>query len=126
MKPIIPPKYDVGIHIKNTTEPLLEVLEPWCTSMYTDIDFTDYVERVQPDTMYNIMNKMYSTTDDITNDVVIHIDGQRFGNNEMYYVQEISSIIADNGEVGEFELGNLRIEIRDMRTWENELIVCRK
>jgi hypothetical protein len=94
--------------------------------MYTDIDFTDYVERVQPDTMYNIMNKMYSTTDDITNDVVIHIDGQRFGNNEMYYVQEISSIIADNGDVGEFELGNLRIEIRDMRTWENELIVCRK
>jgi glycosyltransferase involved in cell wall biosynthesis len=126
MKPIIPPKYDIGIHIKNTTEPLLEVLEPWCTSMYTDIDFTDYVERVQPDTMYNIMNKMYSTTDDITNDVVIHIDGQRFGNNEMYYVQEISSIIADNGDVGEFELGNLRIEIRDMRTWENELIVCRK
>jgi hypothetical protein len=40
----------------------------------------------------------------------------------MYCIQELSSIIADNGDVGEFELGNLRIVIKDMRTYEQELI----
>ena len=126
MKPIIPPKYDIGIYIKNTTGQLLEVLEPWCTSMYTDIDFESYAEREQPNTNFNILNKMYGITDDVTNDVIIHIDGNRFTNEDMHYIQEISSILADNGDIGEFELGNLRIVIHSLRTWENELIICEK
>jgi len=124
MKPIVPPKYDIGIHIKNTTGQLLEVLEPWCTSMYTDINFQSYVHQEQPNTDFNILNKMYSTVDDITNDITIHIDGNKFTNEDMYYIQEISSIIADNGEIGEFELGNLQIEINVMNTYEHELIKC--
>jgi glycosyltransferase involved in cell wall biosynthesis len=124
MKPIIPPKYDIGIHIKNTTEQLLEALEPWCTSMYTDIDFNPYVDREQANTDFNILNKMYSIVDDVTNDVIIHIDGSRLTNDDMYYIQEMSSIIADNGEVGEFELGNLRVVINAMKTYEHELIKC--
>ena len=58
----------------------------------------------------------------LTNDVIIYIDGNSFSNDDMYFIQEISSIIADNGDVGEFELGNLRIVIKDMRTYEQELI----
>jgi glycosyltransferase involved in cell wall biosynthesis len=122
MKPIVPPKYDIGIHIKNTTGQLLEVLEPWCTSMYTDINFQSYVHIEQPNTDINILNKMYSIVDDVTNDVIIYIDGNAFTNDDMYYIQEISSIIADNGDVGEFELGNLRIVIKDMKSYEQELI----
>ena len=122
MKPIVPPKYDVGIHIENTTGQLLEVLEPWCTSMYTDINFQSYVHMEQPNTSINILNKMYGIEEDVTNDVIIYIDGNSFSNDDMYFIQEISSIIADNGDVGEFELGNLRIVIKDMRTYEQELI----
>ena len=124
MKPIIPPKYDIGIHIKNTTGQLLEVLEPWCTSMYTDINFQSYVHQEQPNTDYNILNKMYGIEDDITNDITIYVDGNTFTNEDMYYIQEISSIISDNGEIGEFELGNLRIEIIAMVSYEHELINC--
>jgi hypothetical protein len=94
--------------------------------MYTDINFDSYVEREQPNTSYNIINKMYSTVDDVTNDIMIYIDGQRMTNEDMYYIHEISSIIADNGEIGEFELGNLRIVINCLNTWEKELIVCEK
>lgn len=126
MKPIVPPKYDIGIKINNTTNQLLEVLEPWCTSMYTDINFDSYIEKIQPDTSFNIRSKMCGIEEDVTNDVVISIDGLKFTEQDMYYIQEISSIIADNGEIGQFELGNLHIEITDLRTWENELIVCER
>jgi hypothetical protein len=126
MKPIVPPKYDIGIHIKNTTGQLLEVLEPWCTSMYTDINFQSYVHMEQPNTDFNILNKMYGIEDDITNDITIYIDGNTFTNEDMYYIQEISSILADNGEIGEFELGNLSIEINAMVTYEHELINCER
>jgi hypothetical protein len=76
----------------------------------------------QPNTSINILNKMYGIEEDVTNDVIIYIDGNSFSNDDMYFIQEISSIIADNGDVGEFELGNLRIVIKDMRTYEQELI----
>jgi hypothetical protein len=65
---------------------------------------------------------MYGIEDDVTNDVIVYIDGNSFTNDDMYCIQELSSIIADNGDVGEFELGNLRIVIKDMRTYEQELI----
>jgi hypothetical protein len=65
---------------------------------------------------------MYGIEEDVTNDVIIYIDGNSFSNDDMYFIQEISSIIADNGDVGEFELGNLRIVIKDMKSYEQELI----
>jgi glycosyltransferase involved in cell wall biosynthesis len=122
MKPIIPPKYDVGIKLKNANEQLLEILEPWCTSMYTDIDFEPYSKREQPNTQYSILNKMYGIEDEVTNEVTIHIDGRQFDKNDMYYIQEISSIIQDSGEVGEFEIGSLKVNITQINEYQDELI----
>ena len=34
MKPIIPPKYDIGFIIKNPNLQLIKVLEPWCSTVY--------------------------------------------------------------------------------------------
>ena len=122
MKPIVPPKYDISIRLENANEKLLEVLEPWCTSIYTDIDFQPYCEREQPNTRYILLNKMNGIEDEITSDVIIYVDGKKFDKNDMYYIQEISSILQDSGEAGEFELGNLRIKIIDLRDYQNELI----
>ena len=36
MKPIISPKYDIGIKIKGGTSQLLEILEPWCSTILLD------------------------------------------------------------------------------------------
>ena len=34
--PIINPKYDIGLIIKNCTSQLLSTLEPWCSTIYVD------------------------------------------------------------------------------------------
>ena len=36
----------------------------------------------------------------------------------------LPKIIQDSGEIGEFELGNLKINIIDLTTFEKELIIC--
>ena len=36
MKPVIPPKYDIGIIVKNCNHSLLHALEPWCSTIYVD------------------------------------------------------------------------------------------
>jgi glycosyltransferase involved in cell wall biosynthesis len=122
MKPIIPPKYDIGIQLINGNEQLLEILEPWCTSIYTDINFKPYCVKEQPNTIYPLLNKMYGIEEDITNDITITVNGKLFSQNDLDYICEISSIIKDNGEVGEFELGNLKIIISQLIEYQDELI----
>ena len=39
-------------------------------------------------------------------------------------VEKLSEIIQDSGEKGEFELGNLKINIFKLNTYEKDLIIC--
>jgi len=122
MKPIIPPKYDVGIQLVNGNEHLLAALEPWCTSMYTDVNFESYCTKEQPNTLYPLLNKMYGIEEDVTNDVLIRVDGKSINKFDIENIYEISSILNDSGEVGEFELGNLKINITQLKEYQDELI----
>ena len=36
MKPIVPPKYDIGFVVKNCSYEMLYELEPWCSTVYGD------------------------------------------------------------------------------------------
>ena len=122
MKPIIPPKYDIGFRLENANEQLLEALEPWCTSMYTDIDFKPYCEKEQPNTQYSLLSKMYGIEDDITNDITLSINGKSLTQQDYQIIQQLSEIIQDSGEIGEFELGNLKVTITQIREYQDEFI----
>ena len=122
MKPIIPPKYDIGIRLENANEQLLEALEPWCTSMYTDIDFKPYCEKEQPNTQYSLLSKMYGIEDDITNDITLSINGKSLTQQDYQIIQQLSEIIQDSGEIGEFELGNLKVTITQIKEYQDEFI----
>ena len=60
LKPIVPPLYDVGFVIKNCNEQLLELLEPWCSTIYVDTFAEDYINKEQPDTMFDLSKRIYS------------------------------------------------------------------
>ncbi len=122
MKPIIPPKYDIGIRLENASEQLLEALEPWCTSMYTDIDFEPYCKKEQPNTQYSLLSKMYGIEDDITNDIILNINGKSLTQQDYQIIQQLSEIIQDSGEIGEFELGNLKVTITQIKEYQDEFI----
>ena len=122
MKPIVPPKYDIGIQLVNANEQLLAALEPWCTSMYTDINFESYCTKEQPNTLYPLLSKMYGIEEDVTNDVLITVDAKILNKFDCENIYEISSILKDSGEVGEFELGNLKINITQLKEYQDELI----
>jgi hypothetical protein len=65
---------------------------------------------------------MYGIEEDITNDITITVNGQSFSKPDMDNIQEISSILNDSGEIGEFELGNLIINISELKEYQDELI----
>jgi glycosyltransferase involved in cell wall biosynthesis len=127
LKPIIPPKYDVGFIIKNANLQLIEALEPWCSIIYSDMKYTSYITQEQPQTSFNLSEKLLPLQAELYNDfegITVIIDGNQFNDQDFQIVKHLSEIIQDSGEIGEFELGNLKIDITDLTTYENELILC--
>ena len=123
MKPIVPPKYDIGFILKNCTLQLLKVLEPWCSTVYTDLEeFVLYEMEEQKRTSFNLSDRIKGYDSEKNNEILIEIDGHTFGNEDFNYIQLMSEILQDSSEIGRFELGNLTIEVVQLNTYENNLI----
>ena len=126
MKPIIPPKYDIGFIVKNSNIQLLEALEPWCSTIYTDNDRMKYISVEQPKTSFILDDKIKPYDNEKNNQILIQIDGLAFTEQDYLYINQLSEIIADSGELGSFDLGNLYITINNLQTYESELVICKK
>ena len=130
MKPIIPPKYDVGFKVYNTDINLLKELEPWCSCIYLDYgsDYThEYKKEEQPNTSFNLDEriKMYGTAD-ITgyHDIVVEFDAQKLTQENFQTIVNLSKLLQDSGEVGEMEYDIFKFYIKSLKSYENNLIVC--
>ena len=126
LKPIIPPLYDIGFVIKNCNEQILEALEPWCSTIYVDTYAEDYINKEQPNTLYDLSKRIYSIDDNIQNDIEVRFDGSKFNDNSYQYIQKLSEILANDAEleVGSFELDIFEIYIKNVRTYEDTLVKC--
>jgi glycosyltransferase involved in cell wall biosynthesis len=126
MKPIVPPKYDIGINIKNCSESMLEVLEPWCSVIYTDGNTDSYISKEQDKTSFDLNKRVKDIDSQYTqgaHDIIVEIDGHNFYQTDMDLISQLSDIFNDSGEVGTFELGNIKISINHLSTHEDKLII---
>ena len=133
MKPIIPHKYNVSAVIHNCNSQLLQLLEPWFTNVYVRnspiLNCEDYIKNEQPNTKFNLKDRIrpYMFDDiDKPNDIIIEFDANRMNQQAFNIIQNLSEIITDSGEIGEFELDILKIKIKNLQTYEKGLIICHK
>ena len=122
MKPIIPPKYNIRFNLTNTTLDKLHMLEPWCDNLDTDISTEEldrYIKAEQKNTIIDLKPKFnYNRNSDIT----VNIDCNTFTNEDFINLSRMSQIIKDSGAVGEFNLGNLFINIVRVKEYTDNLI----
>ena len=106
---------------------ILETLEPWCSTIYVDTYAEDYINKEQPNTMFDLNGRIYSIDSKKQNDIEIRFDGSKFNDNSFQCIQQLSEILAnDNLEVGSFELDIFEININKIKTYEEELIKCER
>jgi len=87
----------------------------------------------------SIYNKVYKKSFKLTNsnphleqvlepwfnggkDIVVEIDGNTFNQQDFQYIQQLNDIVYDNNILGYFELGNIRIEVNSLESFEKDLI----
>ena len=126
MKPIVVPKYDIGLIIKNCNERLLELLEPWCSTIYVDCDYTEYIETEQKNTLLNMNDRVKPYDNEKNNDILIEFDAKDFQMKHMNIISQLSEILAvdDELEPGEHELQIFKITINKLKTYEEGLVKC--
>jgi glycosyltransferase involved in cell wall biosynthesis len=120
--PAIVPKYDIGISVKNCTAQLLQLLEPWSTTIYIDTPFEEYIVQESTITSYNLSGRVKPYGNKKENEIIVDINGNNFQQPDFQFLQQLPQIIKDNGEVGEFTLGNLQIKIIEMNEYQDTLI----
>jgi len=87
MKPIIPPKYDIGFQIYGCNSELLTVLEPWCSTILIEDEMqvltTHYIEQEQKNTKYNLSERIKTgPLQTLDNEVIVKIDRATFNNQD--------------------------------------------
>jgi len=55
-------------------------------------------------------------------DIIVEVDGNSFTQQDFITIQQLNDIIKESGEIGSFELGNLKITINSMDEYQNTLI----
>ena len=132
MMPIIPPKYNIGFVVENCGLEFLRELEPWCSSIYGDwvghkgFHVNKYIDEEQPDTDFNLKKKIHSQHMNPQNDIVVYIDCQYLNHQNFQMLTQLPEILQDSGEIGEFELDVFTVKVKNLNTYEKELIVCKK
>ena len=153
MKPIIPSKYDVGFIINNPNLQLIDVLEPWCSTMYCNDHIDDSTIKLNGPKLVKDMISHYIKTQTTSIDlyekfkpypihqpekgILVDIDGNNFTQQDFDYIMKLPEILDNeykrleqelmhHSDDPEFELGNLGITIISLRTTEEDLIICKQ
>ena len=128
LMPIVPPKYDIGFIVSNCALPLLEVLEPWCSTIYIRDSYgqikADYITKEQPNTNFDLQERIKPYDNEKQNEILVTFDASKLNQNNYHIIQDLSQIIKESGEVGSFELDIFTIDIVQMTEYQNNLIVC--
>jgi len=131
MKPIIPPKYDVGFKVTNCDINMLKELEPWCSDIYGDwighkgFGVNQYIEEEQKDTQFNLSKKIHSQHIEPKNNIVVEFDAQKLTPQNFQILVNLSEILQDSGEVGEMEYDIFKLHIKSLETYEKDLILVK-
>ena len=129
MKPIVPPKYDVGFVVSNCSHGLLYELEPWCSTIYVDWGSKAYIATEQENTMFPLKERVKSRIEETPdNDIVVEFDAQEFTPQQFNYLAQLSEILSNDEELeeGSFNLGIFEISINRIKTYEEDLIICKR
>jgi len=113
-RPILKPRYDIGIVVENCDTNLLLSLEPWFNNIYVDQSIiADYIEYEQPKTDLILEARVRPIDEPKQNDILIYFDAK--DNVDLNIVPNIQVIIRESVDaVGTYEYNGLKIDVLQM------------
>jgi glycosyltransferase involved in cell wall biosynthesis len=125
--PIIKNKYNIGFVTKNSTLMTVYNLEPWCSTLYTDFHALNfYLMDNQGHTKFNLRDRIKSIDSEKSNDIIVEFDASQLTDDRINFLtSQLSDVLTESGEIGEMEYDIFKINIKSLKTYQNELVVCK-
>jgi len=123
MYPIIPPKYDIGFVVKNCDANLLKELEPWCSTIYVDCEYNDYIKEEQRNTAFDLSDRIKPYDNEKNNNIIVEFDAKMLNANNFQVIVNLSEMFNDSAEVGDMEYDIFTFNINSLETYESDLII---
>jgi len=112
MKPVVPNRYNVGFVVINCDEYRVALLEPWCDTLYTDVEYSRYIKAEQQNTRYDLNKKLKRYDEPKNNDVVVTFDGNKITNQSFEFFNILQQMLEDSGQPGELEYDIFKLKIK--------------
>jgi len=113
-RPILKPRYDIGIVVENCDANLLLSLEPWFNNIYVDQSIiAHYIEYEQPKTDLILEARVRPIEEPKQNDILIYFDAK--DNVDLTIIPNIQVIIRESVDAaGTYEYNGLKIDVLQM------------
>ena len=113
--------------LQTTTTNMKKFIKKWGTIVQHDPFMKPIISPVYKKTI-NIINstpqleEVLEPWSNSGKDIIVEVNGNTFNQQDFQIIQKLNDIIKDSGEIGEFELGNLKIKINSLKEYQNDLI----
>jgi len=123
MYPIIPSKYDIGIVVRNSSPQLLREIEPWCSTIYVDCEYNDYIKEEQRNTAFDLSDRIKPYDNEKNNNIIVEFDAKMLNANNFQVLVNLSEMLNDSAEIGDMEYDIYSFSINSLETYEKDLII---
>lgn len=136
--PIISPVYHKTLILRGTaTLNLIDFFEPFFNKIFIHENLKNIVDEflesanklnaIEPSIKCGINDKFnYYRDGEVlllnSTNVAVFIDCDRITNDDVNVITNLNDIVKDTNDIGQFEIGNLKIDIKDLKEKQDELI----
>ena len=122
MKPVVPNRYNVGFVALNCDEYRVALLEPWCDTLYSDVDYKRYIAAEQKNTKFDLKKKLKSYDEPKMNDVVVSFDANKINNKSFEFFNMLQLMLEDSGQIGNLEYDIFKLQINRLVDHKQSLV----
>lgn len=128
-------KLQYGLVLENATDEAVRELEIFVDHIYSDYNPEPYITEEQKNTRFDLKEKFKAGNTAVTDDVIIRFDARKLVDKNRYTFRNLADCIEDKknsdrnifqklfGKPGSFTINNLRFEIQQDKSYEQQLII---
>lgn len=122
---VIPKKYNIGFVVENCDKNILNLLEPWCSTIYIYNRklILEYSMSEQSKTLYDLSDRVKYINLEPDNDIIVYFDAQKLNETRVGFLQRLSEIIEASGDIGNMGYDIFELNIKSLSTYEDTLII---
>jgi hypothetical protein len=104
---------------------MIRELEPWCSTLYTDCDYSQYIQDEQKDTAFDLKDRIKPYDNEKNNEILVSFDCKKLTADSFQVIINLSDILRDSGDLGHMEYDIFTFHIEALNRYEKDLILIK-